>query len=99
MLNKAYEKVFTSCEITVCVMAVIKNGNGFSAKKATLPCVKPTKVRKFQMKGGVKIITKTPPPPPQPLEVTHRLFSRTRDKGDIYLHHVYLSPVFTGPID
>lgn len=63
MLNKAYEKVFTSCEITVCVMAVIKNGNGFSAKKATLPCVKPTKVRKFQMKGGVKIITKTPPSP------------------------------------
>ena len=46
---------------TVCVMAVIKNGNGFSAKKAALLCVKPTKVRTSQLKGSVKIMTKTAP--------------------------------------
>lgn len=46
---------------TVCVMTVIKNGNGFSAKKTALLCVKPTKVWISQIKGGVKIMTKAPP--------------------------------------
>lgn len=35
----------------------------------------------------------------QLLKVTRRSFSRTRDKGDVRLHHVYLSGVFTGLID
>jgi len=45
----------------VCVTAVIKNGNGFSARKAALLCAKPTKVRTSQLKGGVKITPRTPP--------------------------------------
>lgn len=43
------------------MMVVIKNGNGLSAKKAALLCVKPTKVRTPQLEGGVKTMTEAPP--------------------------------------